>query len=66
MGIAFVSSLAVKKSCALGLVKVVKVEWLRLMRDFFCIYRKERIVSRLLGEFVAFIQARAPYTHLQY
>ena len=65
-GIAFVSSLAVKKSCALGLVKVVEVEGLRLRRDFFCIYREERIVSRLLGEFVAFVQAGAPYTHPQY
>lgn len=65
-GIAFVSSLAIKKSCALGLVKVVEVEGLRLRRDFFCIYREERIVSRLLGEFVAFVQAGAPYTHPQY
>lgn len=65
-GIAFVSSLAIKKSCALGLVKVVELEGLRLRRDFFCIYREERIVSRLLGEFVAFVQAGAPYTHPQY
>lgn len=65
-GIAFVSSLAIKKSCALGLVKVVELEGLRLRRDFFCIYREERIVSRLLGEFIAFVQAGAPYTHPQY
>lgn len=65
-GIAFVSNLAIKKSVALGLVKVVVVEGLRLRRDFFCIYREERIVSRLLGEFVAFVQAGAPYTHSQY
>ena len=65
-GIAFVSSIAIKKSCALGLVKVVELEGLRLRRDFFCIYREERIVSRLLGEFIAFVQAGAPYTHPQY
>ena len=59
IGIAFVSSLAIKKSLALGLVKVVKVEKLRLVRDFFCIYRKQRMVSRLLSEFVAFVQAVA-------
>lgn len=59
LGIAFVSSLALKKSLALGLVKVVAVSGLRLKRDFFCIYRKERVVSRLLGEFIAFIQTRA-------
>ncbi len=54
-GIAFVSNLAIKKSLALNLVKVVKVEGLTLKRDFFCIYRKERIVSRLLEEFIAFV-----------
>jgi len=56
-GIAFVSNLAIKKSLALDLVKVVKVEGLTLNRDFFCIYRKERIVSRLLEEFIAFVSA---------
>ena len=59
-GIAFVSSLAIKKSLALDLVKVVEVEEFKLKRDFFCIYRKERMVSRLLEEFVAFVQARPP------
>ncbi len=58
-GIAFVSNLAINKSLALDLVKVVKVEGLTLRRDFFCIYRKERIVSRLLGEFIAFVRAKA-------
>ncbi len=59
-GIAFVSNLAIKKSYALGLVKVVKVAGLKLKRDFFCIYRKEGLTSRLLEEFIAFVQARAP------
>ncbi len=59
VGIAFVSNLAIKKSLALGLVKEVAVGGLRLNRDFFCIYRKERITSRLLEKFIAFIQARA-------
>jgi len=59
-GIAFVSNLAIKKSVALSLVKVVKVEGLRLRRDFFCIYLKERVMSRLLEEFIAFVRARAP------
>ncbi len=57
-GIAFVSSLAIKKSLALDLVKVVEVEEFKLKRDFFCIYRKERMVSRLLKEFIAFVQGR--------
>jgi DNA-binding transcriptional LysR family regulator len=34
LGIAFVSSLAIKKSLALGLAKVVNVAGLRLRRDF--------------------------------
>jgi DNA-binding transcriptional LysR family regulator len=58
-GIAFVSNLAIKKSLALGLVKEVPVDGLKLKRDFYCIYRKERVVSRLLSEFLAFVQARA-------
>jgi len=55
-GIAFVSNLALKKSLALGLVRQVAVGGLRLSRDFYCIYRKERVVSRLLKEFIAFVQ----------
>jgi DNA-binding transcriptional LysR family regulator len=56
-GIAFVSNLAIKKSLALDLLRIVKVEGLTLKRDFFCIYRKERIVSRLLEEFITFVSA---------
>jgi len=57
-GIAFVSNLAIKKSLALGLVKTVAVSGIRLKRDFYCVYRKERLVSRLLQEFVSFVRAR--------
>jgi DNA-binding transcriptional LysR family regulator len=59
-GIAFVSNLAIKKSLALGLVKQVTVDGLRLSRDFYCIYRRERVVSRLLQEFIAFVRERSP------
>ena len=59
VGIAFVSNLAIRKSLALGLVKQVPVEGLRLSRSFYCIYRQERVVSRLLSEFIAFVQAGA-------
>jgi DNA-binding transcriptional LysR family regulator len=62
VGIAFVSNLAIKKSIALGLVKEVAVEGLKLSRDFYCVYRKERIVSRLLSEFIAFVRARTLQT----
>ena len=61
VGIAFVSNLAIKKSLALGLLKQVTVEGLELRRDFYCVYRKERVVSRLLSEFIAFAQARATH-----
>ncbi len=57
-GIASVSNLAVKKSVALGLVKEIRIAGVRLKRDFFCIYRKQRVVSRLLGEFITFIKTR--------
>ncbi len=58
-GIAFVSNLAIKKSLALGLVRQVKVSGLRLNRDFYGVYRKERIVSRLLEAFITFVQIEA-------
>jgi DNA-binding transcriptional LysR family regulator len=59
-GIAFVSNLAVKKSLALGLVKQVNITGMALKRDFYCIYRKERIVSRLLKEFIIFVGSKVP------
>jgi DNA-binding transcriptional LysR family regulator len=52
-GIGFVSNLAIKSSQ----VKQVKVRGLRLTRDFYCIYRQERTVSRLLEVFIDFIQS---------
>ena len=58
-GIAFVSNLAIKKSLALGLVRQVGVSGLSLNRDFYCIYRQERVVSRLLEEFITFVQIEA-------
>jgi DNA-binding transcriptional LysR family regulator len=57
-GIAFVSNLAIKKSLSLGLLKIVGIEGVILRRDFWCIYRKQRVVSRLLEEFIAFVKAR--------
>jgi DNA-binding transcriptional LysR family regulator len=59
-GIAFVSSLAIKKSLALGLVRQIGVSGLRLSRDFYCTYRQERVVTRLLEEFITFIRIKAP------
>ena len=58
IGIAFVSDLAIKKSLALGLVKAVAIEEINLKRNFYCIYRKERIVSRLIEEFIAYVELR--------
>jgi len=57
-GIAFVSNLAIKKSVALGLVKVVVVGGVTLKRDYYCIYRKQMVASRLLEEFIIFVKNR--------
>ena len=58
IGIAFVSNLAIKKSLALGLVKAATIEGINLKRNFYCIYRKERVVSRLIEEFIAYVESR--------
>jgi DNA-binding transcriptional LysR family regulator len=55
-GIAFVSNLAIKNCLAQGTVRQVGVKGLHLTRDFYCIYRQERIVTRLLGGFINFLQ----------
>lgn len=58
-GIAFVSNLAIKKSLELGLIRQLTLEELKLRRGFFCIYYKDRLVSRLLNEFLAFVQMKS-------
>ncbi len=60
IGIAFVSNLAIKKSLDLGLVKKLTLENLELRRDFYCIYHKEKLESRLFKEFLTFVQTKAP------
>ena len=55
-GIAFVSNLAIKKSLALGLVRQVTVKGLRLIREFYCVYRRGKLVSRLQEEFITFVK----------
>jgi DNA-binding transcriptional LysR family regulator len=57
-GIAFVSNLAIKKSIALELVKTVLIQETDLKRDFWCIYRRQVLTSRLNEEFLAFIRER--------
>jgi DNA-binding transcriptional LysR family regulator len=54
-GIAFVSSLAVEK-CPVTAVRKVKVSGLRLNRDFYCVCRRDRQVSRPAEEFRNFMQ----------
>ena len=61
-GIAFVSNLAIKKSLALGLVRQITVKGLRLVREFYCIYRKGKLVSRLLEEFITFTKADSAHS----
>jgi DNA-binding transcriptional LysR family regulator len=58
-GIAFVSNLAIKNCSAQGVVQQVNVKGLRLKRDFYCVYRQEKIATRLLEEFIDFIKTEA-------
>lgn len=58
-GIAFVSNLAIKKSLSLGLVKQVTVSNLTMRRDFYCIFRRERVVARLLEEFISYVRLKS-------
>jgi DNA-binding transcriptional LysR family regulator len=57
-GIAFISSLAIKKSLELGTVRQVSIDKLPLKRDFFCVYYGEVLNSRLMQEFITFIRAK--------
>lgn len=59
VGIAFVSNLAIKQCTAQGLVQQVDVKGLHMTRDFYCVYRPERINSRLLEVFIDFVKAEA-------
>lgn len=54
-GIAFISSWAIKKSIALGLVRALRLQDVPLRRDFYCTHREERALSRLVREFVSFV-----------
>jgi DNA-binding transcriptional LysR family regulator len=58
-GIAFISSLAIKQCTAQGVVQQVNVKGLQLKRDFYCVYRQEKITTRLLEEFIDFIKTEA-------
>lgn len=58
-GIVFVSNLAIKQGITQGLVRQVNVRGLHLNRDFYCIYRQERIISRLLEVFIDFTRTEA-------
>lgn len=60
-GIAFVSNIAIKKGQDRGPVKQIPVRGIQLRRDFHCIYRQERIVSRLLEEFINYIRIEASH-----
>jgi DNA-binding transcriptional LysR family regulator len=54
-GIAFVSSLAIKNGSSPS-VKRVPIRGLRLCRDFYYVYRRDRAASRLNEEFRNFVQ----------
>jgi DNA-binding transcriptional LysR family regulator len=54
-GIAFVSNLALNTVLSAP-VRPVRVKGLHMKRDFYGVFRPERIVSRLLEEFIGFIR----------
>jgi len=58
-GIAFVSNLAIKQYAAQRLVQQVNVKGLQLKRDFYCVYRQERIATRLLEVFIDFVKTES-------
>ena len=55
----FQANLAIKQCTAQGTVQQVNVKGLRLKRDFYGVYRQERINTRLLEEFIDFIKTEA-------
>ena len=54
VGIAFVSSLAAKRSLDLGLVRQASLEGVSIKRRFHCVHPRQQAESRLLREFLAF------------
>ncbi|HSN89606.1 MAG TPA: LysR substrate-binding domain-containing protein [Anaeromyxobacteraceae bacterium] len=58
MGVAFVSRLAVRDEIEAGLLRVVAVEGLRIPRNVFAVYRRDRGLSPSARAFLAL--ARAP------
>jgi DNA-binding transcriptional LysR family regulator len=54
-GIAFVSSLALKNGYS-PFIKQTKVRGFHLNRDFYCVFRREKVMNRLNTEFKNFIQ----------
>jgi DNA-binding transcriptional LysR family regulator len=55
-GIAFISSVAVRRGATLAAIREVKVRGLQMGRDFYCVYRRERATSKLYEEFRNFIK----------
>ena len=57
-GVALISNLVVRKSEALGTVRVLRVKRLKSKREFNCIYRNDRPISRVCNTFLDFLRAR--------
>jgi DNA-binding transcriptional LysR family regulator len=56
LGIGLISHLAITKSEAMGLVKIIKVKYFKGKRDSYCIYRKDGLTSTLSQNFIKFTQ----------
>jgi DNA-binding transcriptional LysR family regulator len=57
-GIALISNLVVRKSEALGTVKVLKIKKIKSRREFSCIYRNDRKISGACNAFIEFLQEK--------
>lgn len=64
LGIAFVSGYAIRHCLQLGLVRTVGIEGITLKRGLYIIYLENRLMTRLLQEFLAFAESWA-ITHGQ-
>jgi len=58
-GVAFVSSLAVRKQLESGALKSIVLGAATLKRDFYCLYFANRTATKLLSELIAFLRRKA-------
>jgi LysR family transcriptional regulator, transcriptional activator of the cysJI operon len=63
IGIALISSMAIKNYSALGIVKVVKIEKLDLKRHLYCVFNKDIYNDPVACNFIDYV--KSTYSHLK-